>query len=236
MIKLKESRHPSNLFSIRGIMGCCHLWIEDDEAILIDAGMIGESYQITRILKRHGLGLENIKAILLTHGHIDHTGNLFWLRKHTAAPLYAHTAERDHIKGIYPYTGINRWCGRLEALARVLVRYKPIPFDVPLEDGDLLPFVGGLKVIHLPGHTLGHCGFYSERHRLLFSGDMFASYFFNIHRPPAILNSAPELLSASFKRMRDLSPELIIPGHYDFFDGVLHRERFIRYCDGWITK
>jgi hypothetical protein len=51
-------------------------------------------------------------------------------------------------------------------------------------------------VIHLPGHTAGHCGFYSDRHELLFSGDMFASYFFNVHKPPAILNSVPEHFAA----------------------------------------
>ena len=54
----------------------------------------------------------------------------------------------------------------------------------------------GLRVVHLPGHTLGHCGFYSRAHDLLFSGDLFASYFFNVHLPTRILNSAPELIPA----------------------------------------
>ena len=57
---------------------------------------------------------------------------------------------------------------------------QPAIIDVPIADGDELPFWGGLRVVHLPGHTLGHCGFYSKAHDLLFSGDLFASYFFNV--------------------------------------------------------
>jgi glyoxylase-like metal-dependent hydrolase (beta-lactamase superfamily II) len=80
----------------------------------------------------------------------------------------------------------------------------------------------------LPGHTLGHCGFYSQRHDLLFSGDLFASYFFNVHTPPDILNSAPELIAASLEKARALNPRLMVPQHYDVLDGALHRRRFDR--------
>ena len=89
-----------------------------------------------------------------------------------------------------------------------------------------MPFWGGLRVVHLPGHTRGHCGFYSERHDLLFSGDLFASYFFGSHRPPAILNSVPEHFAASFRRVAELNPRLIVPNHYDRLDGARLRQRF----------
>jgi glyoxylase-like metal-dependent hydrolase (beta-lactamase superfamily II) len=89
---------------------------------------------------------------------------------------------------------------------------------------------GGLRVIHLPGHTLGHCGFYSERHNLLFSGDLFASYFFTTHLPPPIFNSAPELLPQSLQRACDLAPRYLVPQHYDILDGELHRRRFAALC------
>ena len=95
-----------------------------------------------------------------------------------------------------------------------------------ISDGETLPFWGGLDVVHLPGHTEGHCGFYSKKHNLIFSGDMFASYFFNAHRPPAILNSVPDKFPASFKKMHEIGARFIIPSHYDFFDGELHRLRF----------
>jgi glyoxylase-like metal-dependent hydrolase (beta-lactamase superfamily II) len=99
---------------------------------------------------------------------------------------------------------------------------------VPIADGDELPFWGGLTVMHLPGHTLGHCGFYSARHDLLFSGDLFSSYFFNVHQPAAILNTAPELIPATLEKVQRLDPRLMVPQHYDILDGALHRRRFDR--------
>jgi glyoxylase-like metal-dependent hydrolase (beta-lactamase superfamily II) len=65
-------------------------------------------------------------------------------------------------------------------------------------------------------------------HNLLFSGDTFASYFFNTHRPPPILNSAPELISTSAEKIRGLKPRWIVPSHFDVLDGDLHRRRFAK--------
>jgi hypothetical protein len=57
---------------------------------------------------------------------------------------------------------------------------------------------------------------------------MMASYFFNVHKPAAILNTAPELLPASAERIRQLRPRWILPFHYDVLDGELHRRRFVK--------
>ena len=102
--------------------------------------------------------------------------------------------------------------------------------DEFIGEGDELPFWGGLRVMFLPGHTEGHCGFYSARHDLLFSGDLYASYFFNTHLPPAILNTRPELNPPSLRRVLALDPRWIVPNHYDFCDAALHKRRFVELC------
>ena len=212
-------------------MGNCHLLVDElGGAVFLDSGMVGERWQMRRLLRRLKIEPSNVQAILLTHGHLDHTGNLPWLRHWTGAPVYAHPAEQAHIDGTYPYTGPARWCGRMERAGRFLLRYRPVRIDRFIAGGDELPFWGGLRVVHLPGHTAGHCCFFSERHQLLFSGDLFASYFFNVHRPPAILNSQPELLSGSLCQARALNARYIVPQHYDVLDGELHRERFEKLC------
>lgn len=227
------SRHvPPGIHTIRGIMGVCHVLVDEHgEAVLLDTGMIGEQGQIRRLLRRLGLGPKSIKAILLTHGHLDHAGNLAWAKQWTGAPIYAHEAEQAHIDGTYPFTGAARWCGRLERMGYAVFRYRPAKIDRFIRDGDELPFWGGLRVVHLPGHTVGHCGFYSAKHDLLFSGDLFASYFFKVHLPPAILNSRPELIQGSLERVLAMNPKLMVPQHYDILDGALHRERFQRMCE-----
>jgi len=228
---------PPNLHAIRGIMGCCFLLADGDLSVLVDTGLFGEIVLIRQRLRKLSLKPESIKTILLTHGHLDHAGNLARLKDLTGARVLAHPNEQAHINGTYPYQGVNRWCGRLEAAGRQVFRYRPADLDEVLHDGDELPLWGGLRVIHLPGHTRGHCGFYSAKHNLLFSGDMFASYFFNTHRPPPILNSVPELLNQSADKIRQLRPHWIIPSHFDFLNGELHRRRFCRLyrISDWTT-
>jgi glyoxylase-like metal-dependent hydrolase (beta-lactamase superfamily II) len=218
------------IHTIRGVMGVCHLLVDAQRhAVLLDTGLVGEPWLIRWRMARLGLSPDAVKAILLTHGHLDHAGNLAWAKAWSGAPVYAHPLEQAHIDGTYPYAGPNAWCGRLERAGRAVLRVgRPAAIDVTFADGDELPLWGGLRVVHLPGHTLGHCGFYSRAHDLLFSGDLFASYFFHVHLPPRILNSAPDLIPASLEKARRLDPRLIVPQHYDILDGALHRRRFDR--------
>jgi glyoxylase-like metal-dependent hydrolase (beta-lactamase superfamily II) len=221
---------PPGLYGIRGVMSVCHLLVEGQDAWMLDTGMVGEPFLFRRLFRRLGLSPHSVRGILLTHGHLDHAGNLAALKEWTGAPVYGHAAEQAHVDGTYPYQGVARWCGRLEAVGRRAFRYRRATIDELIEDGDELPFWGGLRVVHLPGHTEGHCGFYSAKHDLLFSGDLFASYFFKTHLVPPILNSRPELLPGSLRKALQIDPRWIVPNHYDVLDGELHKRRYVELC------
>jgi glyoxylase-like metal-dependent hydrolase (beta-lactamase superfamily II) len=226
---------PPGVFTIRGIMGVCHVLVDSTgDVVFLDTGLIGEQAQIRRLLRRLGLAPGNVRAILLTHGHLDHVGNLKWAKEWTGAPVYGHALEQCHIDGTFDYRGTATWCGRLERIGR---RYlgvgARVGIDVAIEEGMELPFWGGLRVLHLPGHTLGHCGFYSAQHDTFFSGDLFASTFLRgAVLPPAIFNAVPNLIPQSLEKARALNARWLIPQHYDVLDGVLHRKRF----DALLTK
>jgi glyoxylase-like metal-dependent hydrolase (beta-lactamase superfamily II) len=89
------------VYPIRGLLGYCHLLHDSSrgEAVLIDTGLVGEMPLLSRVLRKIGLGWSSIKAVLLTHGHIDHTGHLFHVKQRTGAPVLAHPAEQAHING-----------------------------------------------------------------------------------------------------------------------------------------
>lgn len=219
-------RWPPGLHAIRCAMNLCHVLIDEQGVAIMDTGLPCDRWFLLRGLKRLNIAPTNVRAILLTHGHLDHAGNLAWLKSWCGAPIYAHPLEQPHIDGTFPYVGLASWCGRLERAGRAILGYKAAKIDVPIADDDELPFWGGLRVVHLPGHTDGHCGFYSGKHRLLFSADLFASYGFSVHLPPSILNSAPGKMAASLARANALDAVGFVPNHYDYRDQELHRRRF----------
>lgn len=226
-----DPRWPEGLHAIRCSMTSCQVLRDKHGVVIIDSGLPCDRWLLQRGLRRLGINPIDVRAVLLTHGHLDHAGNLAWLKSWCGAPIYAHPLEQAHIDGTFAYVGPAQWCGRLERVGRAVFGYTPVKIDIPLVDNHELPFWGGLRVVHLPGHTDGHCGFYSTSHRLLFSGDLFASYWFSTHLPPPILNSNVKLLPASVARAASLNPEGIVPNHYDFRDVFLHRSRFTRLSE-----
>jgi glyoxylase-like metal-dependent hydrolase (beta-lactamase superfamily II) len=222
---------PADLIPIRGVMSRVHLLVQPDGAVLIDTGFPGDLRAIRRALRDAGFGPQDLRAILLTHGHLDHAGNAAALHEWTQAPIFAHPAEQLHLDGRYPYTGAARMGGRLERLGRFVTGYRAARIDQPISEGDLLPFWGGLRVVHLPGHTLGHCGFYSARHDLLFSGDLWVRFAMRTQVSPRIFTAAPELRLPSLRKARAIGARWVVPGHYDVANATQLQRRFERLCD-----
>jgi glyoxylase-like metal-dependent hydrolase (beta-lactamase superfamily II) len=217
------------LYSLGTFALRCHLLVCNGEAVLVDTGFLAEYRIVEHALKRLGLRLDALQAVLLTHGHLDHTARLAWFQQRLPQlSVYLHPLDAEHARGCYAYSGSARWCGRLEALGRFLTGFRCGQPTHDLQDRQWLPYFGGLEVIHLPGHTAGHCGFYSRAHDLLLSGDLFASYAWRTHLPPPILNSCPEHFPTSLQRIRDLAPRRLLPNHSDTLNPEVLARRFYK--------
>ncbi len=103
------------------------------------------------------------KYILATHGHIDHVGQVKGLKERLKVPFLVSKEDlfllNDSLwKGFDLYVGADLPC--------------PEPDDFLEEGMDLIFGNAHLKVLHTPGHTPGHCCFYSEEEKLLIAGDL----------------------------------------------------------------
>ncbi len=152
--------------------------IDAGELTLIDTGVAGSDRKILRALDELGKKPPDLRHILITHLHADHTGGLPALKRATGAAVYMHPLDAaDYGQGITmratrPGSGL---MGRL--MAGIFSRGKDrrveaAPVDQTLEDGQVLDFAGGMKVIHAPGHTAGQVVFLAPAQGgVLFVGD-----------------------------------------------------------------
>lgn len=170
-------------------------------AVLIDAppdpGLIAE------VAIEHDVP---IAAILLTHGHIDHTGGAGKLAQSHASEVYVH--PDDDFLTLHP----------LEQVRRMFGLEPPGSYEVPerligLEDGLTLDIAGfRFETRHTPGHTPGHCVFYLEDEGTLFSGDqLFAG---SVGRTDLPGGSTQDLIASMVAKVLVL-PEAtrVLPGH-----------------------
>lgn len=202
-----------NVFAIRGWLGWTHLLLDNDTVTLVDTGFVNERRRIQHAVQKLAGSPQALRTILLTHGHLDHTLNAAALQQWSGADVIAPVADQLHVAGRYPYRGAARICGALEALGRAVLRYRPPRVTGWVQPDDELPVWGGLRVVALPGHTAGHVGYYSARHRVLFVGDAFAVSW-RIALPPRFLNTQPEQVLTTFRALAAWDVDQFIPAHY----------------------
>ncbi len=146
-------------------------------------------------------------ALLVTHGHVDHTGGTGGLVARTGVSAYLHPDDdwlaRD------PATQLRSIFGAVDDLSP----YAPPDRFSDLEDGQTLELAGlTLEVIHTPGHTPGHCCFLLEDEAILFSGDqLFAG---SIGRTDLPGGSYEELMRSMRDKVLVLDDAThVLPGH-----------------------
>jgi len=107
----------------------------------------------------------SVAALLLTHGHVDHSGGAGYLESQTGAEVYVH--PDDDFLTLHPEAQLSAMFGMAPPGSYELpTGFRPLAGGETLEIGDF-----EVEVRHTPGHTPGHCCFYLESEGTLFSGD-----------------------------------------------------------------
>lgn len=206
---------PSDLLIVRTFIVQFFVLRDGEGLYLIDTGFVGGQRALRAALVARGWETLPIRGILLTHGHLDHVRNAPALAAQHGAWIAGPERDLEHYENRARYAGLGRVAGVAEWVGRRLLRQPSFKPDRLLKDGDEIPVWGGLRVVALPGHTHGHCGYYSAKHRLLFSGDLFASFGFGPQIAPAYLNQDNVEARRSIHRALELTLDGVLPCHAD---------------------
>jgi glyoxylase-like metal-dependent hydrolase (beta-lactamase superfamily II) len=90
----------------------------------------------------------------------------------------------------------------------------PLEAFTPLRDGDVLPVLGGLEVIHTPGHTPGSVCLYAARDRVLFTGDVLQHRFGRLSFASRLYSDDYRRARRTAQRLSSLDVETIVFSHF----------------------
>jgi glyoxylase-like metal-dependent hydrolase (beta-lactamase superfamily II) len=171
-----------------------NVYLLPEFGVLIDAGISGSD---TIAALSHFISPEDLELVVLTHAHYDHSGALVELLKWCDAEVAVHRDDAALL-------GDNQ--GSVAVMFGAIA--PEVEVDRLLGDGDV---VGGLEVIHTPGHTPGGICLYHPPSRVLFSGDtVFGGG--GVGRVDLFGGDAAALVR-SIERLARLDVEVLYPGH-----------------------
>ena len=192
------------------------LLVNGSNSVLIDTAVRGHLKKFKRMFQRFGLKPGDVKLIILTHTHYDHTGNLHALVKLTGAKVLVHRNEYENLKnGFIPIPHGQGFYTRLVTrLGRWLMPKfaSPRPFTADLVNGgefDLASYGIDAKIISTPGHSAGSQSVLLGD--ILISGDTFINLRNGIIFPH--FAEDPVTLLKTWRRIYDLGVKIIYPGH-----------------------
>lgn len=235
--KINQHQVAENVFAFTGTETNWVIVQEGTELTLIDAGWHGDIKEVERSIRSLGRRPQDVRVVLLTHAHADHTGALNYLHDNYGVPLYMDALEVSNALGETNESGgpidvakrlyrpqVVRWAARM-IKAGGLKHYtfpsaQPFPQEGPLD----LP--GRPVPVANPGHTSGHSSFLLPNVGVLISGDALATAH------PLFNGVGPRLLPADFSHdqhdaigsldaFRDLDADMLIPGHGPVWHGPI---------------
>jgi glyoxylase-like metal-dependent hydrolase (beta-lactamase superfamily II) len=186
-----------------------HLIAVDDGLVLVDTGIAGRVERLLAAVTATGHRVEDLRTVLLTHRHPDHTGTLAELRRRTGARVVAHAADVPVIQGEQPQPVH----GLLMRLTAPFMKAEPAPVDVVLH-GDGPSGVPGITAVHTPGHTPGHLSYLLERDGgVLFAGDAATWLFGRVRSSPRPVTEDRVTADLSVKKLATFDFRVAVFGH-----------------------
>ena len=157
---------------------------DNDELILVDAGLPHQFHQIREAIEEEGLEFYKLRKIIFTHQDIDHIGSASEILKErdNNIKMISFQEEKPYIEGTKKPVKLSMLEQSLDYLPekmnmfydklKICFEKFKVNINETLSDGQVLPYCGGITVIHTPGHTPGHISLYVNKFKLLIAGDI----------------------------------------------------------------
>jgi glyoxylase-like metal-dependent hydrolase (beta-lactamase superfamily II) len=195
---------------VEGMHGNCYIVVKDG-LVLVDTGLPGSERKIlSYVWETLGRDPLEIHTILLTHFHVDHTGNVAALKKAVNAKVAIHEEDAPFLSGENQIPVPKARRSLLFRILRRFHRFQPVRADIILKDGDA---VAGLTCIHTPGHTPGSTCFHDPEGKVIFVGDTIITAGGVIHGPSEEFSFDLPRGYASLEKIARLDFEVLLSGH-----------------------
>lgn len=202
-----------HLHFFRFPVGHVYLWQSADGFTLIDTGVPGAAAEIAEAIQKIGHKLTDVRRLVLTHFHFDHAGSAAEIARWGEVEIIASRQDTPFIQGDAkkPYPQFLDWERPLFDMENLKFEANPVRVARVVDDGDVLPF-DGMRVVAMPGHTLGSIAIHLPEPNIVIVGDA-------VGRLPngtiitGLFNVDPKQAVSSFRRLVRLKPAIVCFGH-----------------------
>ncbi len=201
-----------------------YLISETGGVTIVDAGVPGYWKLIPPALAEMGKTLDDVRAIVLTHGHSDHIGFAERARRERQWPVWIHELDAALARGEVPNPSRGMGPIHIRPLLGFLVytarrgglRQLHLGAVSTFGDGATLDVPGAPRVILVPGHTPGSAALLFAQDRTLLVGDALATYgVTDGAKGPQVAPFTADAKEAvaSLSRLENLDAQYVLPGH-----------------------
>lgn len=200
----------SGVHQVDGVNANVYLLIDEEKLTVVDTGMPKNAEKILGYVGKINRQPSSISRILLTHCHIDHVGSAYELKRITNAKVGVHQEDAEFVSGKKSMPAPK---GAMSIAFKVMspfFKFRPVEPDITLKENAK---VGGLVVVHTPGHTPGSISLYDPVRRVLFVGDAVRFVDGKIKGPPERFTPDMQQAIKSIEKISRLGFDVMLSGH-----------------------